>query len=82
MGSLSEDWRTVTAEGTAEGLSGTWKTFLKALHSKGWSFDMKEADRNFMTPREGPISVSVRVAAQQKSQEGCRFNLLAPEFGI
>ena len=43
---------------------------------------MKEADRNFMTPREGPISVSVCVAAQQKSQEGCRFNLLAQEFGI
>ena len=64
MGSLSEDWRTVTPEGTAKGFSGTWKPFLKASHSRVWSFGMKESDRNFVALREGPISVSVCVAAQ------------------
>jgi hypothetical protein len=65
VGSLSEDWRTVIAEGPAEGLSGTWKPFLKASHSKVWSFDTKESDRNLMARREGPISVSVFVDCQQ-----------------
>jgi hypothetical protein len=70
VGTLPEDRRTVIAEGTTEGLSGTWKPFLKASHSKVWSFDMKESDRNLIAPREGPISVSVFVNCQQESWEG------------
>ena len=63
MGSLSEDWRTVTAEGTAEGFSGTREPFLESSDSMVRSFDKKESDRNFMAPRERLISVSVFAAA-------------------